>query len=349
MKEMMKQVLEASKSQHSHQQISQELWNSVQPILAAQRELAELQHISHMELIRVMVEARYKDTQADKRGIKESLSKLSGTSPAPVFEKDDQDDAKKGEKNSMRKLDVNPKANLKDEEIVAKQKRKDTAESKADVWKKEQEDKMKRENQTKNIGTSNRRKSFRNNRPPIDTFTKTNAASKKPQTTASTKLKPSPQKPPQKKQKTASKPPSSPPKSTDVDASKASVDVKATVVETTVVSTVVSQSTTSIHFDPPSSTQPPTPQIFPLQSTFSPKPPSPSKTPPPPKFAYARKRKFVVLEEEKEIPSPMPLSSAPVQIIPPSSSPQTNPLNHPPLVTCHQSEHWQLNILWNCL
>ncbi|MFS7995171.1 hypothetical protein Hanom_Chr12g01114861 [Helianthus anomalus] len=41
------------------------------------------------------------------------------------------------------------------------------------------------------------------------------------------------------------------------------------------------------------------------------------------------KRKFVVLEEEKEIPSPIPLSSTPAHIIPPSSSPQTNPLDHP--------------------
>ncbi|XP_022032263.1 leucine-rich repeat extensin-like protein 5 [Helianthus annuus] len=185
---------------------------------------------------------------------------------------------------------------------------------------------MKRENQTQNIGTSNRRKSFRNNRPPIATFPKTTATSKKPQTTATTKPKPSSQKPPQKKQKTTSSPPPSSTKPTDVDATKASTDVRPSVVETPVVLTAVSQTTAPMHFDPP----PPTPQRFPSQSTFSPKPPSPSKTPPPPKYAYARKRKFVVLEEEKEIPSPILLSSAPAEIIPPSSSPQTNPLDHPP-------------------
>ncbi|XP_022014592.1 pollen-specific leucine-rich repeat extensin-like protein 1 [Helianthus annuus] len=333
-KDMLKQVLEASKSQPSHQQITQELWNSVQPILAAQRELAELQHNSHMELIRVMVEARYKDTQADIRGIKESLAKPTGTSSAPIFENEDQDDAKKGEKDSMRKLDVDPKAKPKgqpkqklesakdtsaksseksytgkkkgidetlnkqtDEEILAKQKRKDTAESKADVWKQEQEEKLKREN----IGTSNRRKSFRNNRPPIATFPKTTASSKKNQTTTTSKPKPSPKKPPQKKQKIASSPPPSSTKPTDLDATKASADVRPSIVETQVVSTTVSQTTGPIHFDPPPSTQPPpTPQRFPSQSTFSPKPPSPLKTPPPPKYAYARKRKFVVLEEEEE-------------------------------------------------
>ncbi|XP_022030254.1 uncharacterized protein DDB_G0284459-like [Helianthus annuus] len=332
-----------------------------------------------MELIRVMVDARYKDTQEDIRGIKESLAKLTATSPAPIFEKDDQDDAKKGEKDSLRKLDVDPKAKPKgqpkqkpesskdtfaksseksdagkkkgvdetlnkqtDAEILEKHKRKDTVESKADVWKQEQEKKMKRENQIQNIGTSNRRKSFRNNKPPIATFPKNTNAFKKP-TTAATKpkrspQKSSPQKPPQKKQKTASSPPPSSIKLTDVDASKASLDVKATTVETPVVSAVVSQTTASIYFDPPPSTQPPTPQRFPSQSTFSPKPPSPSKTPLPPKFAYAKKkRKFVVLDEEKEIPSPIPLSSAPATFIP-SSSPKTNPLDHPPtshITMCH--------------
>ncbi|XP_022040677.1 extensin-like [Helianthus annuus] len=198
---------------------------------------------------------------------------------------------------------------------------------------------MKWEIQTQNLGTSNRRKSFINNRPPVATFPKTTDDFEKP-TTVTTKpkpspQKPSPQKPPQKKQKTTS---SSPPPSsiaTDVDAAKASSDVKTIAVETPVVSTVVSQSTATIQFDPPRSTKPPTPPRFPSQSTFSPKPPFPFKTPPAPKLAYARKRKFVVLEEEKEIPSPIPTSSAPY-ISPSSSPPQTNPIqsnNHPILTS----------------
>ncbi|MFS8003173.1 hypothetical protein Hanom_Chr13g01210771 [Helianthus anomalus] len=73
MQDMIKQLVDASKSQPTHQQLSQELWNSVQPIHVAQRELVEIQHNSHMNLIRVMVEARYKDTQADIGGIKEAL------------------------------------------------------------------------------------------------------------------------------------------------------------------------------------------------------------------------------------------------------------------------------------
>ncbi|MFS7968974.1 hypothetical protein Hanom_Chr09g00803711 [Helianthus anomalus] len=127
MKDMLKQLLKASKSQRSHQQITQELWNFVQPILATQRELSELQHYSHMELIRVMVEARYKDTQAYIRGIKESLAKLTSTSPAPIFEKEDQDDAKKGEKDSMRKLDVDPKGKPKGQPKQKPESAKDTS------------------------------------------------------------------------------------------------------------------------------------------------------------------------------------------------------------------------------
>ncbi|MFS8025283.1 hypothetical protein Hanom_Chr16g01473141 [Helianthus anomalus] len=182
-----------------------------------------------------------------------------------------------------------------------------------------------------NFGSSQRRKSFRNNRPPIATFPKTYAAPKRHASSTSTKPKPSPQKQPQKKQKIASTPPSST-KPTYVDATKASTNIRRTVVETQVVSTVLNQSTGSIHFNtPPSTKLPPTPQRFPSHPPSSPKPPSPSKTPPPPKFSYARKRKIVVLDDDKEIPSPIPLSSAPVQITPPSSSPLTNPLSHPPI------------------
>ncbi|MFS7966017.1 hypothetical protein Hanom_Chr09g00768931 [Helianthus anomalus] len=65
MKEMMKQMMELSKGQPSTQQIANELWNSVQPILHAQRNLVEINHNTHMELIWNMVDARYKDTQAD--------------------------------------------------------------------------------------------------------------------------------------------------------------------------------------------------------------------------------------------------------------------------------------------
>ncbi|MFS7965400.1 hypothetical protein Hanom_Chr09g00761821 [Helianthus anomalus] len=126
-----------------------------------------------------------------------------------------------------------------------------------------------------------------------------------------------------KKQKKASPPPSST-KPTDADVTNASADVRETAVETPVVSAQVSQSSATIHFNTPPSTQPPpTPQRFPSQ------PPSPPKVPPPPKFAYVRKRKFVVVEDDKEIPSPIPLPSVPIQVIPSSSLPPKSTLTPP--------------------
>ncbi|MFS7945439.1 hypothetical protein Hanom_Chr06g00524331 [Helianthus anomalus] len=62
MNQSIQTLVEASKIQPTHQQLSQKLWKLVQRILTAQRELAEIQHNTHMELIRNMVEARYKDT-----------------------------------------------------------------------------------------------------------------------------------------------------------------------------------------------------------------------------------------------------------------------------------------------
>ncbi|XP_022004097.1 uncharacterized protein LOC110901593 [Helianthus annuus] len=59
-----------------------------------------------------MVDARYKDTQVDVRDIKEHLFKLIGSTPTPIFEKDD-DDAKMGEKDSLRKLPPDSKAKPK--------------------------------------------------------------------------------------------------------------------------------------------------------------------------------------------------------------------------------------------
>ncbi|MFS8027062.1 hypothetical protein Hanom_Chr16g01494231 [Helianthus anomalus] len=85
MKEMMKQMLEHSQSQPNIQQIANEMWNSVQPILQAQRNLAEINHNTHMELIRNMVDARYKVTQADIEAIREHLVKFTGSALQQSF------------------------------------------------------------------------------------------------------------------------------------------------------------------------------------------------------------------------------------------------------------------------
>ncbi len=75
MNQSIQTLVEASKSQPTHQQLSQELWNSVQPIITAQRELEEIQHNTEMAFFRNMVEAMYKDTQAEIKAIKEALTK----------------------------------------------------------------------------------------------------------------------------------------------------------------------------------------------------------------------------------------------------------------------------------
>ncbi|MFS7997521.1 hypothetical protein Hanom_Chr12g01142751 [Helianthus anomalus] len=105
MQDMVKQLVEVSKSQPTPQQYSQEHWNAIQQIITAQRELAEAQHNHQIAMIKNMVDARYKDTQADIKAIREALTKMTGTTPTPIFrDDDDQDDAKKGEKHDMKKF-----------------------------------------------------------------------------------------------------------------------------------------------------------------------------------------------------------------------------------------------------
>ncbi|MFS7938768.1 hypothetical protein Hanom_Chr05g00443651 [Helianthus anomalus] len=103
---MMKQMLEHSKSQPLTRQIADELWKSVQPIIQAQRNLDDINHNSHMELIRNMVEARYKVTQADIKAIREYHLKTTGSAPPTVLLEEVEDDDKKGENDKLRKLQL---------------------------------------------------------------------------------------------------------------------------------------------------------------------------------------------------------------------------------------------------
>ncbi|KAJ0480135.1 hypothetical protein HanIR_Chr13g0628031 [Helianthus annuus] len=135
MKEMLKYMMELSKSQPSTQQIANELWNFVQPILHAQKNLAEINHNTHMELIRNMVDARYKDTQADIKDNKEHLVKITGSAPTTIIQDgdDDDDDAKKGEKDSLRKLHPDSKVKAKPKPKPKVQQRPESAQPKTSV------------------------------------------------------------------------------------------------------------------------------------------------------------------------------------------------------------------------
>ncbi|MFS7917817.1 hypothetical protein Hanom_Chr03g00193651 [Helianthus anomalus] len=85
MKDMIRQMMEHSHNQPTTQQIANELWKFVQPIIQAQRNLADINHNTHMELTRNMVEARYKVTQADIKAIRKHLVKTTGSAPATTF------------------------------------------------------------------------------------------------------------------------------------------------------------------------------------------------------------------------------------------------------------------------
>ncbi|KAJ0599271.1 hypothetical protein HanRHA438_Chr03g0105531 [Helianthus annuus] len=104
MKDMMRQMMEHSHNQPTTQQIANEMWKSVPPIIQAKRNLADINHNTHMELTRNMVEATYKVTQADIKAIREHLVKTTGSTPSTVLQDEDDDDAKKGENDKLRKL-----------------------------------------------------------------------------------------------------------------------------------------------------------------------------------------------------------------------------------------------------
>ncbi|XP_022019931.1 endochitinase A-like [Helianthus annuus] len=347
-KEMMKQMLEHSQSQPNTQQIANELWNSVQPILQAQRNLAEINHNTHMELIRNMVDARYK--AGKQKGIDETLNK-------------------------------------KAEEIaLEKQKQQDTKESKASsLIKKEQDEQKKKENigtsQRRKSSRSVRKPRAipsKTSTEPAKTVSSTKYKTTTEPKTSEPKAKPSPQKPlpqqpPLKKQKKASPPPS-PIHPTDASTTNVSADVSQTTADSPVVSAAFSQTSAIVIFSTPPITQPPPSSIHPTdtgitnvsadirQTTvdtpvvsahvsqtsamvilstpqISQPPPTPHRFPThpssspkltsSPKVRGTCKRKvFVVQEDDEEIKSPIPLSSVPTQTTPlsPFPSKSTAPL-----------------------
>ncbi|MFS7912080.1 hypothetical protein Hanom_Chr02g00125621 [Helianthus anomalus] len=74
-----------------------------QPMLHKQRQHADQQHEIQLQMIRNVMEARYKDTQANIKAIKAHLFQTTGTSPPTIIYVENPDDAKKGEKGKKEK------------------------------------------------------------------------------------------------------------------------------------------------------------------------------------------------------------------------------------------------------
>src|ERR1044071_7894284 len=82
---LLSSIADLSKSQPSTADIANELWKSVSPIIIAHRKLADQSHETYMAEIRNMVDARYKDTHADIKAIKDHLLKTTGSAPTTIL------------------------------------------------------------------------------------------------------------------------------------------------------------------------------------------------------------------------------------------------------------------------
>ncbi|KAJ0434820.1 hypothetical protein HanIR_Chr17g0886111 [Helianthus annuus] len=109
-KSMLQQLLQAQKApptaatSTTSAPSSPELWSPFQPMLHQQRQYADQQHEVQIQKIRNLMEARFKDTQADIKAIKAHLLQTTGTAPPTIIFVDKApDDAKKGEKVKKKK------------------------------------------------------------------------------------------------------------------------------------------------------------------------------------------------------------------------------------------------------
>ena len=80
-----------------------ELWHLFQPLFHKQRQYADQQHEVQLQMVRNVMEARYKDTQADIKAIKAHLLQTTGTAPPSIIYVENPDDAKRGRKIKGRR------------------------------------------------------------------------------------------------------------------------------------------------------------------------------------------------------------------------------------------------------
>ncbi|MFS7919546.1 hypothetical protein Hanom_Chr03g00213911 [Helianthus anomalus] len=91
--DILKTLVRNSKSPPTNAQIVKEIWTHAQLYLQLQKKFADATHNIHMELIRNMVDARYKDTQSEIKAIKDHLLQ---TTCSTLKQSYPVDDAKRG-------------------------------------------------------------------------------------------------------------------------------------------------------------------------------------------------------------------------------------------------------------
>ncbi|MFS7936026.1 hypothetical protein Hanom_Chr05g00410541 [Helianthus anomalus] len=99
---MLKILVQNSKPPPTNAELAEKVWFHAQSYLQLQKQSAHATHNIHMEMIRNMIEARYNDTQAEIKAVKDHILQAIGTIPTPRYPTDE---AKKGESsNNLRKL-----------------------------------------------------------------------------------------------------------------------------------------------------------------------------------------------------------------------------------------------------
>ena len=104
-KTMLQQLLQAQKAtptaapSATSDPSAAELWH----LFHKQRQYADQQHEVQLQMVRNVMEARYKDTQADIKAIKAHLLQTTGTAPPSIIYVENPNDVKKWEKTKGKK------------------------------------------------------------------------------------------------------------------------------------------------------------------------------------------------------------------------------------------------------
>ncbi|XP_021991968.1 mucin-17-like [Helianthus annuus] len=120
-KNMLQQLLQSSKSRSiasSSTTTTSELWQLLQPLFHQQRKYNDQQHQIQLQMLKNVMESRYKDTQADIKAIKAHLLQTTGTSPPTIVYVENPNDAKKEAKGKKGKDGLYLKPDPKTKPVV---------------------------------------------------------------------------------------------------------------------------------------------------------------------------------------------------------------------------------------